>query len=100
VELYWCQDATAVWACDSLLLHFGRFGSPSLIRSDRASHFANDFIKEFLDRTGTPHDLTLAYSKQENAIVERVNKEVNRHLQASTFDSVDLPEYRAHLPFV
>ena len=100
VELYWCQDATAVWACDCLLQHFGRFGSPSLIRSDRGSHFANDLIKEFLDRTGTPHNLTLAYSKQENAIVERVNKEVNRHLQAFTFDSVDLSKYRAHLPFV
>ena len=79
VELYWCQDATASWACDCLLQLFGRFGSPSLIRSDRGSHFANDLITEFLDRIGTPHNLTLAYSKQENALVERVNKEVNRH---------------------
>jgi Integrase zinc binding domain len=58
VGLYWCQDASASWASDCLLQHFGRFGSPSLIRSDRGSHFAND-------RTGTPHNLTLAYSKQE-----------------------------------
>ena len=50
-----------------------------MIRSDRESHFANDLIKKFLELTGTPHNLTLAYSSQENAIVERVNKEVNRH---------------------
>jgi hypothetical protein len=100
VELYWCQDATASWASDCLLQHFGRFGSPSLIRSDRGSHFANDLIKEFLDSIGTPHNLTLAYSNQENVLVERVNKEVNRHLRAFIFESIDLASYRAHLPFV
>jgi hypothetical protein len=92
-----------LWACDCLLQHFGRFGSPSLIRSDRRSHYANDLIKEFLDRIGTPHNLTLAYSKQENAsqpLVERVNKEVNRHLRAFIFESIDLASYRTHLPFV
>jgi hypothetical protein len=53
-ELLWCQDATASWAFDWLVQHFGRFGSPSLIRSDRSSHFANDLIKDFLDRTAPP----------------------------------------------
>jgi transposase InsO family protein len=91
VELYWCQDATASWACDCLLQHFGRFGSPSLIRSDRGSHFANDLIKEFLDRIGTPHNLTLAYSKQENALVERVNKEVTATSRHSFLNPLTWP---------
>ena len=52
-----------------------------MIKLDRGSHFANDFIKDFLDLCGTPHNLTLAYSKQENAIDERVNKDVNKHLR-------------------
>ena len=99
-ELYWCRDASAEWATDCLVQQFGRFGAPSMIRSDRGSHFANDLIKEFLDRTGTPHNLTLAYSKQENALVERVNREVNRHLRAFIFESNDLASYKAHLPFV
>jgi hypothetical protein len=80
--------------------HFGRFGSPSLIRSDRGSHFANDLIKDFLDRTGNPHNPTLAYSKQENALVERVNREINRHLRVFIFDSIDLASYSTNLPFV
>jgi hypothetical protein len=60
----------------------------------------NDIVKEFLIRTNTPHNLTLAYSKQENAIVERVNKEVNRYLRAFTFDSASLDSYKTCLPFV
>ena len=71
-----------------------------MIRSDRGSHFANDLIKEFLDLTGTPHNLTLAYSSQENAIVERVNKEVNRHLRGLVFDTPSLEHYAKCIPFV
>ena len=72
-ELFWCADADAKSAADCLLAYFGRFGSPNMIRSDRGSHFSNDVIKEFLDLCGTPQKLTLAYSKQENAVVETVN---------------------------
>ena len=85
--MFWCKDATAQSASECFLAHFGRFGSPNMIRSDRGSHFANDLIKEFLDLTGMPHNLTFAYSSQENAIVERVNKEVNRHLRGLVFDT-------------
>ena len=99
-ELFWCPDATAKSACDGLLNHFGRFGSPRMVRSDRGSHFANELIKDFLDLTGTPHNMTLAYSSQENAIVERVNKEVNRHLRALTFETQSLEGYKKCLPFV
>ena len=100
VELYHCNDATARSACEGLLHQFGRFGAPNMVRSDKGSHFANDLIKEFLTLTGTPHNLTLAYSKQENAIVERVNKEVNRHLRALAFQTTDIDNYRLSLPFV
>ena len=50
-ELFWCKDATAPTAASCLLAHFGRFGSPNMIRSDRGSHFANDLIKDFLGLT-------------------------------------------------
>ena len=63
-----------------------------MIRSDRGSHF--------LDLCGTPHNLTLSYSKQENAIVERVNKEVNKHLRGLVFDKETLERYAKSIPFV
>jgi transposase InsO family protein len=78
VELWWSAQATAKAAAEHLLQHFGRFGAPTQLRSDRESHFVNSVIKEFLPSVGTQHSLTLAYSSQQNAIVERMNKEINR----------------------
>ena len=57
-------------------------------------------IREFLLLVGVKHCLTLAYSKQENAIVERYNKEINRHLRALTFENLSLTDYKKSLPFV
>ena len=100
IELYPTEDATAQAALEGLIQHFGRYGSPRLIRSDRGPHFANELIKGFLKATGTPHNLTLAYSSEENAIVERSNKEVNRHIIAYTFDHETVQQWREALPFV
>ena len=57
-------------------------------------------IREFLHLIGVSHTLTLACSKQENAIVERYNKEINRHLRALTFENLSLTDYKKSLPFV
>ena len=99
-ELFWCADNTTKSATDCLLQHFGRYGAPRTIRSDRGSHFANDLIKQFLVSTGTPHNLTLAYSKQENAIVERINKETNWYLRSFLYDTNDVYQYKNCLPFI
>ena len=63
-------------------------------------HFIAEIIREFLLLVGVKHCLTLAYSKEENAIVERYNKEINRHLHALTFENLSLPGYKKSLPFV
>jgi hypothetical protein len=49
---------------------------------------------------GTEHCHTLSYSKEENTLVERANKEVNRHLRAFTFDSNTVDNWRLSLPMV
>ena len=100
VELHPMDKATGEASAEALLQHFGRFGAPSQLRSDRGSHFVNSIIKEFLLLVGTEHCLTLAYSKEENALVERANKEVNRHLRAFTFDSSTVENWRQSLPMV
>ena len=66
VELYVCESADAAEAARCLFEHFGRFGAPSQILSDRGSHFVNHVIMEFLSYVGTEHSL-----------VERTNKEIN-----------------------
>jgi hypothetical protein len=93
-------NATGEEACKCRLIHFGRFCSPTVIGSDKGPHFANTLIEQFLKATGTLQNLTLAYSSQENSIVERNNKEINRHLRALTFDKNTVNDYQQLLPFV
>ena len=100
VELYHTIDATALSAAECLLKHFGRLGAPHPLRSDNGSHFIADVIREFLHLIGVSHCLVLAYSKEENAIVERYNEEINRHLRALTFENLSLTDYKKSLPFV
>jgi transposase InsO family protein len=92
VELYHSPDATAESAASSLPQHFGRYGATTQIQSDRGPHFVANLVKEFLKLIGTEHCLTMAYSKEENSIVERANKEVNRHIRAYTFDTNHVKE--------
>ena len=100
VELYHTTDATSLSAAECLLRHFGRFGAPHQLQSDNGPHFIAEVIRGFLHLIGVSHTLTLAYSKQENAIVERYNKEINRHLRALTFENLSLTECKKSLPFV
>lgn len=86
VELYATKDTSALPCARSLLSHVGRYGAPMYIRSDRGTQFVNGIIAEFVELVGSESQLTLAYSKQDNSIVERANKEVMRHLRAILFD--------------
>ena len=100
IEFYHTLDATALSAAECLLKHFGRFGAPYQLRSDNGPHFMADFIREFFLLIGVTHCLTLAYSKEKNAIVERYNKEINLHFRALTYDNSSLTDYKKSLPFV
>jgi hypothetical protein len=83
------------------LLHFiGYFGCPSQIVSDRGSHFVNEVIKEFMILMGTEHKLTLAYSKEENAVVENANKRVQEYLRDIMFERRIISKWSAALPLV
>jgi hypothetical protein len=100
VELFTCTNANAQEAARCLLEHFGRFGAPSQILSDRGSHFVNHLIEEFLTYVGTEHCLTIAYSKQENSLVERSNKEINRHATSLFFDRQIKDDYKIARPMI
>ena len=82
VELIGVPDTSARSAARALLQHVGRYGTPGILRSDRGSQYVNNIIGEFCTLVVMTPEYTLAYSKEENAIVERCNKEVMRHLRA------------------
>jgi hypothetical protein len=101
VELYAIPDTSARNCARALLSHVGRYGVPSDLRSDRGSQFVNDILAEFVILLNTDQELSTAYSKEENAIVERMNKEVMRHLRAMLFDEKVLSRWSMdQLPLV
>ena len=87
VELYPTKSTTAVESASCIFQHFGRFGNPEVVHTDRGPAFHNEMIEELLRMSGTDQSLTTAYSSEENGIVERANQEVLRHLNAILFDS-------------
>ena len=100
VELYPAKDVTSAEYSNALLQHFGRWGNASVIQSDMGSQFVNEVVEKLHHLMGVSHNLTIAYSKEENAIVERSNKEVNRHLRAFVYEITTHSKWQLYLPFV
>ena len=100
VELYATCDVTALSAAKALLQFVGRYGCPSQILSDNGPQFVNGVIAELTSLLGSEHVLTMAYSHEENSIVERANKEVMRHLRGIVFDNTLIAKWSSILPMV
>ena len=76
------------------------FGIPSEIVSDNGTQFANSLIQELLELLEVEDAKIQAYSKEENAIVERANKEVNRHLRTIVYNRKVKTKWSKYLPLV
>lgn len=100
VELVPCKGATAKNAAKALFAHMGRYGSFAQLLSDRGSAFISGVFKELLLFAGTEHLTSTPYSKEENSIVERSNKEVMRHLRNIIFDWRVAKKWSTYLPIV
>jgi transposase InsO family protein len=100
IELYPLKDTTAIGAAQSLLHHVGRYGAPCELLSDNGSQFVNGVISELLKLVGTQQILTLAYSHEENGVVERANKSIMDYLRAILFDKNVITEWADSLPIV
>ena len=94
------DDSTA--AARALLQHMGTFlVTPCEIKSDRGAAFASGVITELMELVGSDRIETLAYSHQENSIVERANKEVNRWLRDCLYARrKKKEEWTSMIPFV
>ena len=86
VELWVTDDVSGKAARLPMLQHWNRYGQPAQILTDNGPQFANKDITELCLLSDVQHVKVLSYSKEENSIVERINKEVMRHLRAFIFE--------------
>jgi hypothetical protein len=69
------------FVAQALLQHFGRFGPPTELLTDQGSEYLNKTVKNFCTSQAVKQFHTpIAHSHEHNAKVERVNKELKRHL--------------------
>ena len=98
--LYPLKEVTGVEISRCLLMHIGTYGCPNIIQMDNGKEFDNNIVTETINLLGTNSAMILAYSKEENAIVERCNKEVMRHLRALVFEINKRSAWSIYLPLV
>jgi len=100
VDLYPIRDTSAESVADALMQYCARYKTPIRFTTDSGSNFISELMKGLTSRLGVNHQLTKAYSKEQNAIVERVNKEVAGHLKAIIFDRRIQKKWSKYLPIV
>ena len=100
VELYPVKAINAITSADCLLDWFTRYGAPNEISHDNGTSFVNQTLVELKKLVGSNSKIATAYSKEENPIVERANKEVMRHLRNIIFDENVILTWATHVPLV
>ena len=99
--LHAAKNVDARSAAEALIAHIGSVTTiPSTITSDNGSQYVNNLLTELYRTMLIDPTLTIAYSKQENAMVERANKEVMRHMRTYVFDLKSYKRWHAMLPLV
>ena len=100
VELIALPDLTAEKAAEALIGFIGRYGAPCSFLTDNATQFVNQTVEQLMQLINIEHTYTHPYSSEENGIVERCNREVQRHLRDIIFDSRIIESWDTYLPLV
>ena len=100
VQMYPTRTTEAREAARHLLTWISNYSAPCEILSDRGSQFVNEVIDDTLTLVGTTRLLSLAYSHEENGLVERANQTVMRHLRTICADRKINDRWSESLPLV
>jgi transposase InsO family protein len=100
IELIPLKSTLAETAADALIQIIGRYGIPCELQSDNGTQFANKIIEQLTSLLDINHNKIHAYSHEENGIIERVNREIMKHLREIIFDKRIHADWYKFLPFV
>ena len=100
VHLTAAKSTRAEGAADALLQFSASYATPSSFYTDSGASFKNNIVQGLTTILGADHCFTAAYSKEQNAIVERQNKEVLRHLRNIIFNKKVIRRWSRYLPIV
>ena len=99
VMAYPCKTMETLELVRNLIFHIGIFGRPVEFLTDNGSNLTSDLMGEICEMLRVDHKTTVAYSHQENSIIERSNLEVVRYLRALVFDANSVERWSMVLPF-
>jgi hypothetical protein len=100
VTLHACKDTSGRSAGEALFEHCCTYGVPKEIHTDNGTQYKNSMMSELASLFNLKHNLSIAYSSQENGIAERVIKEVNRHLRILTTGQDKSKQWSKYVPLV
>ena len=83
----------------NLIWHIGIFGVPAELLTDGGSTLTSGIVKDVVEMLKVRHKISVAYSHEENAIVERWNHEIVRYLRALVYDANSFSDWSELLPF-
>ena len=100
VNIFPTVSTTAEEAVSGLVAVFGLYGMPQSILSDNGSQFANKLLTLLCEALHIAKCHSVPYRSEGNGQVERVNKEVMRHLRALLFDFRQINLWSKYLSLV
>ena len=95
-----CKTVTAAEAAQFILELAAIFGLPKTFRTDNGPQYDNALIHSLLELVGSERYPGIAYRPQSNGLVERVNKEVSRHLRFIVHARRKRGHWSRYLPLV
>jgi transposase InsO family protein len=101
IELYPITDFTEEVAALKILEHFGRYGPPTEILTDRGAQFVNKLVKILCGTYGTKFSKTpIAHSHESNAKVENANKQILQSLRAFIYEERVMNDWSRSIPAI
>ena len=97
ITIYPLKDLTMEAAAVQLSWHFGHWGTPRQVLHDAGTQFENKEVLALIALCGAWNTTTIAYSKEDNSLIERSNKEIMRHLRNIVTEKTVALDWERHL---